>query len=116
MYKRILISAIAVVCCLATLPCAAQVTIKFKSLKISNVTDNIWEPEKDLFCAFRLPSYDRGDVYLRIEAEIVNEGDTAVLFGAPELTVDDAARFLDTINYEVTCLVSPRVPRVYVRY
>jgi hypothetical protein len=78
MYKRILISAIAVVCCLATLPCAAQVTIRFKSLKISNVTDKIWEPEKDLFCAFRLPSYDRGDVYLRIEAEIVNEGDTAV--------------------------------------
>lgn len=78
MYKRILISAIAVVCCLAALPCAAQVTIKFKSLKISNVTDKIWEPEKDLFCAFRLPSYDCGDVHLRIEAEIVNKGDTAV--------------------------------------
>ena len=78
MYKRILISAIAALCCLATMPCAAQVSIKFKSLKISNVTDKIWEPEKDLFCAFRLPSYDRGDVYLRIEAEIVNEGDTAV--------------------------------------
>ena len=44
----------------------------------------------------------------------VKEGDVAVLFGAPELTVDDAARILDTINYEVTCLVSPRVPRVYV--
>lgn len=78
MYKRILISAIAVVCCFATLPCAAQVSIKFKSLEISNVTDKIWEPEKDLFCVFRLPSYDRGDVYLRIEAKIVNEGDTAV--------------------------------------
>ena len=45
----------------------------------------------------------------------VHEGDTAVLFGAPELTADDAARFLDTINYEVTCLVSNRVPREYVR-
>jgi len=78
MYKRILISAITVVCCLATLSCAAQVTIRFKSLKISNVTDKIWEPEKDLHCLIRLPSYDRGDVYLRIEAEIVNEGDTAV--------------------------------------
>lgn len=44
----------------------------------------------------------------------VKEGDVAVLFGAPELKVDDAARVLDTINYEVTCLVSPRVPRVYV--
>ena len=78
MYKRILIPVIAVVCCFASLPCAAQVTIKFKSLKISNVTDKIWEPEKDLFCVFRLPSFDRGDVYLRIEAEIVNEGDTTV--------------------------------------
>ena len=44
----------------------------------------------------------------------VHEGDMAVLFGAPELTVDDAARVLDTINYEVTCLVSARIPRVYV--
>lgn len=77
MYKRILISAIAVVCCFATLPCAAQVSIKFKSLEISNVTDKIWEP-KVYFCVIRLPSYASGDVYLRIQAEIVNEGDTAV--------------------------------------
>ena len=77
MYKRILISAIAVVCCLATLPCAAQVAIKFKSLEICNVTDDLWQP-KDLFCLIRLPSYESGDVFLRIEAEIVNNGDTAV--------------------------------------
>lgn len=45
----------------------------------------------------------------------VNEGDTAVLFGAPEITADDAAGWLDTINYEVTCLISARVPRKYIR-
>lgn len=79
MYKRILISAIAIVCCLATLPCAAQVAIKFKSLEISNVTDNIWDySERIRLGEVLIPSYNRGDVYLRIEAEIVNEGDTAV--------------------------------------
>ena len=43
----------------------------------------------------------------------VEEGDTAVLFGDDDITADEAAGWLNTINYEVTCLVSPRVPRVY---
>ncbi len=43
----------------------------------------------------------------------VQEGDIATLFGSETLTADEAARWLDTINYEVTCLVSARVPRVY---
>ena len=75
--NKIISIAITVVCCLAVLPCAAQVAIKFKSLEISNVTDKIWEP-KVYSCVIRLPSYASGDVYLRIQAEIVNEGDTAV--------------------------------------
>lgn len=77
MYKSFFILVIATFCCLAILPCTAQVTIKFKSLEISNVTDKIWEPDKHI-CVVRLPSYNCGDVYLRIKAEIVNEGDTAV--------------------------------------
>ena len=76
--NKIISIAITVVCCLAVLPCAAQVAIKFKSLEISNVTDKIWEPNEHIICQVILPSYYRGDVYLRIEAEIVNEGDTAV--------------------------------------
>lgn len=44
----------------------------------------------------------------------IREGDTAVLFGSPELTADEAACWLSTINYEVTCLVSPRVPRLFI--
>ena len=44
----------------------------------------------------------------------VGEGSTAVLFGGAGISADEAASWLDTINYEVTCLVAPRVPRVYM--
>ena len=40
-------------------------------------------------------------------------GDVATLFGSPTLSIDEAAGWLGTINYEVPCLISPRVPRVY---
>ena len=41
-------------------------------------------------------------------------GDEVTLFGSPTLTTDEAAGWLNTINYEVTCMVSARVPRVYM--
>ena len=44
----------------------------------------------------------------------VKVGDEAILFGSKLITGDDAAKHLHTINYEVTCLISNRVPRVYV--
>ena len=44
----------------------------------------------------------------------VKVGDEVILFGSPTLTIDDAARHLNTINYEITCLVSPRVPIKYI--
>ena len=44
----------------------------------------------------------------------VKVGDEVTLFGSDTLTIDDAAKHLNTINYEVTCLVSNRVPRVYI--
>ncbi len=40
-------------------------------------------------------------------------GDEVTLFGSPTLTTDEAAGWLHTINYEVTCMVSGRVPRIY---
>ena len=43
----------------------------------------------------------------------VSIGDTATLFGSATLTVDEAASWLGTINYEVPCLIGPRVPRIY---
>lgn len=42
-----------------------------------------------------------------------SEGDDVVLFGAPELTADEVAARLGTINYELVCMVGRRVPRVY---
>jgi len=45
-------------------------------------------------------------------------GERAILIGtqgAERVTAEDLARRLDTINYEVTCGLTPRVPRVYHR-
>ena len=47
------------------------------------------------------------------DAGDVKVGDEAILFGGDLISIDDAARHLNTINYEVTCLVSSRVPRIY---
>ena len=46
----------------------------------------------------------------------VSVGDEVVLIGSSgqaKITADDWARWMDTINYEVTCLISSRVERVY---
>ena len=48
------------------------------------------------------------------DIEGVEVGDEAILFGGDLITGDDAAKHLHTINYEVTCLISNRVPRIYV--
>ena len=48
------------------------------------------------------------------DIEGVEVGDEAILFGGDLITGDDAAKHLNTINYEVTCLISNRVPRIYV--
>jgi alanine racemase len=48
----------------------------------------------------------------------VNVGDEAILIGrqgSDEIRSEDWARALDTIGYEVTCGIGPRVPRVYTR-
>ncbi|MBO6177568.1 MAG: alanine racemase [Selenomonadaceae bacterium] len=47
------------------------------------------------------------------DIEGVKEGDIATIFGG-DMPIDEAAGFIDTINYEVTCLISSRVPRVYI--
>lgn len=48
------------------------------------------------------------------DIEGVEIGDEVTLFGTETLPTDEAAKWLDTINYEIVCLVSGRVPRVYV--
>ena len=45
-------------------------------------------------------------------------GDVVTLFGkdgADEITADDVADLIGTIGYEVTCLITPRIPRVYLQ-
>ena len=47
----------------------------------------------------------------------INIGDEVTLFGGAEpqsVSVDSIAKLLGTINYEVTCGISRRVPRVYI--
>ena len=51
------------------------------------------------------------------EAERLRE-ERAILIGfqgSERITAEEVARRLDTINYEVTCALTPRVPRVYHR-
>ncbi len=51
-------------------------------------------------------------------AAAVAVGDDAVLIGTQgceRITAEDVARRLDTINYEITCGLLPRVPRIYHR-
>ena len=42
------------------------------------------------------------------------EGDTVTVFGG-EITVDELAARANTINYEIICGISKRVPRVFLR-
>jgi alanine racemase len=60
-------------------------------------------------------SMDNITVDLGAESEVA-AGAPAVLIGAQggeRILAEDLARALDTINYEITCGISPRVPRVY---
>lgn len=46
----------------------------------------------------------------------IEVGDEIILMGGntPELTIDDYAKAIHTINYEVVCLIGKRVPRLYI--
>ncbi|HKL11311.1 MAG TPA: alanine racemase [Clostridia bacterium] len=48
----------------------------------------------------------------------VKIGDEVILFGSDgtnTISIDEVARKLGTINYEITCMISKRIPREYVR-
>ena len=44
----------------------------------------------------------------------VAQGDEVILFGK-ELPVEEVATLAGTINYEIVCGISPRVPRVIIK-
>jgi alanine racemase len=57
-------------------------------------------------------------VVIDVGDAIVEEGDEAVIFGKQGegfVSADEVASRVGTINYEITCMVSRRVPRVYVK-
>ena len=43
----------------------------------------------------------------------INVGDEVIIFGNGLITADNIAEWMSTINYEVLCLVSKRIPRIY---
>jgi alanine racemase len=52
------------------------------------------------------------------EVQQAKQGDEVVLIGEQDgqrITAEDVAKMLGTINYEIPCMISHRVPRVYVR-
>ncbi len=43
----------------------------------------------------------------------ISIGDEVIIYGNDKITADDVAGWMDTINYEVLCMVSKRIPRIY---
>ncbi|MDR1066532.1 MAG: alanine racemase [Clostridiales bacterium] len=58
---------------------------------------------------FMLDVTDAPDVEIYDEVTLIGRQ------GGLEITADELAEVCDTINYEIVCMVSKRVPRVYVR-
>lgn len=55
---------------------------------------------------------------VRIDEGTAKVGDEVVLYGRQgdeEITLDEVAEMLGTINYEVACMLGHRLPRVYLR-
>lgn len=45
----------------------------------------------------------------------IERGDEAIIFGREGITIDDLASWLETINYEVSCVIGKRIPRIYTK-
>ncbi|MCH5210981.1 MAG: alanine racemase [Oscillospiraceae bacterium] len=46
----------------------------------------------------------------------IDRGDEVIIFGREGVTIDDLAAWLDTINYEVACVIGKRIPRIYTKH
>ena len=55
------------------------------------------------------------DVQLRTNVHNIDKGDEVIIFGREGVTVDDLAEWLETINYEVSCVIGKRIPRIYTK-
>lgn len=55
---------------------------------------------------------------IRIDEGTARVGDEIVLYGqqgSEEVSLDEAAEILGTINYEIPCMLNVRIPRIYLR-
>lgn len=52
-------------------------------------------------------------IFVKVDKN-VEKMDSVIIMGDKIVTIDDVAERLDTINYEVVCLISSRVPRHYI--
>ena len=55
-----------------------------------------------------------GEVKPRIVEAMGRRIDEAILFGKGGMSLEEVSQIVGTINYELACLVSKRVPRVYI--
>lgn len=46
----------------------------------------------------------------------IERGDEVIIFSDSGITIDDVAKWLDTINYEVACVIGKRIPRIYTKH
>ena len=53
-------------------------------------------------------------IMLDVTGSDVKRGDAVTLFGEGGMTVEEVSQIVGTINYELTCLVTPRAKRIYI--
>ena len=52
---------------------------------------------------------------IKIDKDVdIKIGDEVILFGEGNATVESIANDLETINYEVLCMISRRIERIYM--
>ncbi len=57
-------------------------------------------------------------IMVRIDSRSAHVGDEVVLYGRQgdeEISLDEVAELIGTINYEIPCMLNYRIPRVYLR-
>ena len=57
-------------------------------------------------------------IWLALLAAGIGRGDEVILFGGNDqngISIESIAKILNTINYEVICMVNKRVPHVYIK-
>ena len=52
-------------------------------------------------------------IFVKVD-DTVSVNDTVIIMGDKIVTIDDVAKRLNTINYEIVCLISSRIPRHYI--